>query len=97
MTRVVAVLVGFAVLMGLASCGGSGSEPTLDCSTPQTCAESTMRMLQQLTESATPEEQQAFSSGMFKITMEFNNSGEDIEVLKKYQGWTITQVMDHGK
>jgi hypothetical protein len=95
MKRIVNFVLVLAFMIAFLSCGQT--EPTLDCSSPTSFAESTTEMLKYVSENASPEEQQAFSMGIFKITMEFNNSGEDAEVLSRYDGWTIQQVMDHGK
>lgn len=92
----VKLLILLSTVFLIVSCGG-GEELKLDCSSPQSYAESTTKMVKKLSESGNNEDGQAFSMGMLKISLEFNQSGNDINVLKKYHGWTAKQVIEHGK
>ena len=94
MQKLLKVALVVVAVFSLASCGET--ELALDCSSPKAFAESTTDMLKYLSENGSTEEQQAFSMGIFSITMEFNQSGENTNVLEKYDGWSIQQVIDHG-
>jgi len=97
MNKVFGFSLALMIVLFLMSCGGNRGELKLDCSSPQSFAESTTEMLKNLSTGGSTEEQQAFSMGMFKISMEFNRSGEDPDVLMKYDGWTVVQVIEHGE
>ena len=94
MHKLLKVVVVIILLISTVSCGET--QLALDCSSPRAFAESTNEMLKYLSKNGSTEEQQAFSMGIFSITMEFNKSGEDSDVLGRYDGWTIRQIIDYG-
>ena len=72
-------------------------EPTLDCSSPETFGDSFEKMTVYIIEEKSGQNIDGFLIGLRKITLELDSSQDDIETLKKFDGWTISQIIDHGK
>ncbi len=83
------------IVLLIFSCGKD--ELTLDCSTHETFADSTTKMLEHISEEGSIQETQGFSMGMMKIALVFSTSQGDIKKLEKFHGWTISQVIEYGK
>ena len=95
MKKLIKYLPLLLILLLVLSCGKD--ELTLDCSSHETFADSTSKMIEHISKEGSMQELQGFNMGIMKIAIEYSTSQANIKTLKKFDGWTIGQVIDYGK
>ena len=93
--KLIPVLSILFLTMFILSCGQD--ELTLDCTNSETFSDSTAKMVEHLSKEGTIQELQGFNIGIVKISMEYTMSRGDEKILKKFDGWTISRVIEYGK